>query len=101
MADYDYKNIKKYIQMHSDLIDCVYLGMAEDWSWTEDLIYEDGSFLLDLDEEPHIQGICGSGWATPSMEVHFKDGSVEFKDAYCGEVTPEKKPKWFSLGEYS
>lgn len=101
MAEYDYKNIKKYIQMHSDLIDSVTLGMAEDWYWTAETVYEDGSFLTDLDKEPVIAGIKGSSWATPTMEVLFKDGSEITKDVYTGKVTPEKKPEWFELGELS
>lgn len=101
MADYDYKNIKRFIQMHSDLIDHVELGMAEDWAWTLKTVYENGRFLLNLDEKPPIAGIQGSSWATPVMDVSYKDGCQETKNAFVGEVTPENRPIWFSLGGIS
>lgn len=101
MANYDYVNIKKFIQMHSDLIDRVVVGMQEDFYWTAETIYEDGRFLVDLDEEPHIAGIQGSSWATPVMDIYYKNGEEETKNAFVGEVTPEKKPEWFELGVLS
>lgn len=96
--EYDFKNIEKYIQMHSDVINTVYLGMKEDWWWTAEAVYEDGKVLVDFsDENLEIAGISGSYWATPLMEVSFKDGSEKNIEVGVGESTGEK-PSWFELG---
>lgn len=100
MKKYDYANIKKYIQMHSDLIESVSLGIEEDWWWTAECIYEDSSFKVDLDIEPEIAGIKGSRWATPVMEVTFKDGSQQLKESFTGDSSTAK-PEYFSLGVLS
>lgn len=98
MRKYDFKSIKRYIQMHSDVIDSVSLGMKEDWFWTAQTIYENERFTIMIDEPGlKISGISGSSWATPIMEITFKDGTEIFKNAYTGEAT-EQKPEWFSLG---
>lgn len=100
MKTYDFKNVKRYIQMHSDLIDEVSLGMAEDWGWTAECVYEDGRFKMDLDTTEEIAGISGSTWATPSMIVVFKDGREELIEVFKGQST-EGKPSWFELGVLS
>lgn len=99
MAKYDFASAKRYIQMHSDLIESASLGMKEDWWWTAETVYKEGKFLIDLDDADEIAGISGSGWATPSIEVVFKDGHEEVKDCYIGNVGGEgQKPDWFALG---
>lgn len=100
MKTYNYKEAKRYIQMHSDIIESASLGMAEDWWWTADAIYEDSKFIYDLDAEPVIAGIGGSIWATPTLEVEFKDGSVKSFPCYIGESS-ESKPPYFELGVIS
>lgn len=98
MKKYDFKSIMKYIQAHSDYISEVSIGMREDWFWTAETIYEDGKFTVELDKEDiKIGGITGSSWATPSMNIVFKDGADIYKDAFVGESDCQK-PEWFSLG---
>lgn len=100
-AEYDYAKAKRYIQMHSDLIESAYLGMEEDWFWTAETVYTNGRFTVDLEEDDlRIAGIKGSYWATPTLEVHFKDGRVECKPCFIGDVGGEA-PEWFSLGVLS
>ena len=95
MADYDFKSAKRYIQMHSDIIDSASLGMAEDWGWTAETVYENGRFLVDLDECESIAGISGSSWATPTLEIEFKhNDTTEQKPCFVGEVGGQK-PEWF------
>lgn len=101
MSEYNYKLAKKTIQMYSDLLESAELGMAEDWYWTAETIYEDKSFTLDLDSEPLIGGISWSSWATPTLLLTFKDGTENFIDCYNGCVEPDKKPVAFSLGVLS
>lgn len=101
MKYYDFKNISKYIKMRSDLIESVMLGMHEDWCWTAEIVYEEGHFTKELDKEGIcIAGIEGSTWATPYMEVIFKDGTEEGFEVSIGQNS-ETRPEWFSLGALS
>jgi len=98
MANYDFKAAKKYIQMHSDLIESATIGMEEDWFWTAQTVFEGGIFTENLDDEKlKIGGISGSDWATPMLEVTMKDGSEVKKVCAIGDIG-EKEPEWFSLG---
>lgn len=100
MKMYDYENAKKLVQKYSDTLEVACLGMAEDWFWTAEGIYEDGRLVYDLSEEPEIAGIRGSSWATPSLYLKFKDGREEMMDCYIGESTG-KIPEGFGYGEFS
>ena len=83
MKKYDFKNVKKFCQKYSDHIDSVQLGMQEDWYWTAETIYEEGTFKVNLDDKNlDIAGIFSSDWATPSMKVDFKDGTEEMFDCF-------------------
>lgn len=98
MAEYDYKAVKRFIQMHSDVIESATLGMFEDWCWTAETVYENGRFNVDLDQEGlEIAYISGSSWATPSIEITYKDGRQEMKSCYTGEVGGNT-PKALLLG---
>lgn len=100
MRMYDYGKAKKLVQKYSDTLEVACLGMAEDWFWTAEEIYEDGRLVHDLSEKPKICGIRGSSWATPSLYLKFKDGREEMMDCYIGESTGEA-PEGFSYGELS
>jgi len=83
MRNYNASFIKNYIENNKDKIETVYCGMKEDWSWTADPVYENGEYLFDLNNKTvSIAGICGSYWATPVMEVEFKDGETKIVDCY-------------------
>lgn len=84
---YDYQKAKRYIENHKDEIDKAALGMDEDWFWTAETIFTDGEFTIDLDDEPEIAGIKSSYWATPTLEVHFKDGRTKKFNCYEGDRT--------------
>lgn len=100
MAKYDFKSAKQYIEMHRDQIESALMGMHEDWFWTAETIFGDGEFKKDLDAEGlELGGISGSAWATPTLEIQFKNGMQERKDCFIGEVGGHgQKPDWFSLG---
>lgn len=98
MKSYDLKAIKRYCQMHSDVISAVSIGMQEDWFWTAECIYEQDHFIADLDDkELKIGGISGSDWATPTMCAEFKDGTEVYKPAFTGE-SDGQQPAWLQLG---
>jgi len=99
MADYDYNLAKQTIQKYSDLLEEASLGMAEDWFWTAETVYEEGVFKINLDEENlMIAGIGGSTWATPTLSLKFKDGSEKLLPCYTGETDITKRPEWLELG---
>lgn len=86
MKTYDYKKAKKYIEEHKDEIQMAALGMDEDWFWTAQSVFEDGKFTVNLDDDSlFIGGINGSYWATPTLEVFFKDGTHKKFNCYQGE----------------
>lgn len=98
MRTYDFKSAKKYIQTYSDHISEAALGMKENWFWTAETVYEDEKFTKELDKEGMTIGeITSSNWATPVLQVVFKDGTEIFKDCFTGK-SDGQKPEWFQLG---
>ncbi|MDW8718431.1 hypothetical protein Q7W21_06510 [Streptococcus suis] len=59
---YDFKKAKTLIEAERENIERASLGIREDWYWTADTVYEDGSFKIDLDTVEEISGISGSSW---------------------------------------
>lgn len=102
MKKYDFEKAKRYIQMHSDLIEDATLGIQEDWWWTSEEVYSEGNFTQDLDDLTEVAGITGSTWATPALLVNFKDGREEMLTCYQGE-SDEPPREWVreSLGVLS
>lgn len=93
MSKYDYKLAKEFIMQNKEVIKEASLGMAEDWFWTAETVYEDGKFLIDLDKNNiNTAGINGSHWATPSLMVEFKDGSEVMYACYEGQPQTSKPP---------
>lgn len=85
MKNYNVAFIKNYIEEHKVEIETVTCGMREDWSWTAETVFENGEFSSNYDwskEHISVAGISGSTWATPVMEVEFKDGRTEIVDCY-------------------
>ncbi|MDE6957599.1 MAG: hypothetical protein K2O96_05835 [Lachnospiraceae bacterium] len=85
MKKYNTNFIKSCIEEHKAEIKTVTCGMREDWNWTAETIFENGELSYGYDwSEEHISvaGISGSTWATPVMEVEFKDGRTEIVNCY-------------------
>lgn len=85
---YNTSFIKNYIKQHKEEIETVSCGMREDWSWTAETVFEDGEFSSEYDWEKEnisVAGISGSTWATPVMEVEFKDGRAEIVECYADD----------------
>lgn len=79
---YDFKKAKLFIEQNKENIKEASLGMHEDWFWTAETIFEDGEYKVNLDDKDlTIGGISGSYWATPVMQVEYKDGTI--KTYYC------------------
>lgn len=96
MKNYNATFIKNYIKEHKAEIETVTCGMREDWSWTAETVFKNGELSSDYDwnkKTISVAGISGSTWATPVMEVEFKDGRTEIVDCYedDGERTSQSQ----------
>lgn len=100
MKNYDLQKAQQLITDNQSNLTTAYLGMHEDWFWTSDSIWEDGTYTKDLNTDILICGIGGSSWATPTIELTFKDGTVKYLSCYIGESSGER-PAHFKLGVLS
>lgn len=96
MNKYDTAFIKSYIEEHKNEISEVSCGMREDWFWTAETVYSDEALLDKYDwsgKSINVAGIDGSTWATPTMEVAFKDGRIELVPCFFddGDKAPDEK----------
>ncbi|MDG4509661.1 hypothetical protein ACTGW1_04375 [Streptococcus suis] len=92
---YDFKKAKTLIEAERENIERAFLGIREDWYWTADTVYEDGSFKIDLDTVEKIAGIPGSSWGTPYLEIEYKDGSSKMVPCHDnGPSDPSARPIW-------
>lgn len=92
MKKYNTVFIKNYIEEHKGEIESVQCGMREDWNWTAETVFENGQYSMDYDwnsENISVAGISGSTWATPIMEILFKDGRREILDCYKDDEEQE------------
>jgi hypothetical protein len=90
MKNYDFKKAKQLILENQENLKSAALGMHEDWFWTADTIWEDKKFIIDLDEVTSIAGIGGSSWATPTLQLVFKDNADKMIECSIGEGENEK-----------
>ena len=94
MKKYNTEFIKQYIEDNKENIMHVECGMREDWSWTADTVYSNGKYYSEYDWESEsicVAGICGSTWATPIMEVNFKDGRTEIVECFKNDGVQESQ----------
>lgn len=83
---YDFAKAKQMIEERKESLQSASLGMHEDWFWTAETIFEEGEFKKDLDDKNlEIGGITGSHWATPTIQLLFKDGEEEMIECSIGE----------------
>lgn len=98
MKFYDVKLIKEFIEKKKDNIKCVECGMLEDWSWTAETIFEDGKyteeFINNIDNESNrvaLAGIDGSSWATPIMNIEYKEGQDEKVECFWEYINEQSQ----------
>jgi hypothetical protein len=98
MKKYDFIKAHYFIAKLANEIESVSLGMREDWFWTAQTVYEDNKFTMNLRIKDKMGGIKGSTWATPSMQVCFKDGREVMVDCYVGQSTKTLEECRWSFG---
>lgn len=92
--EYDFKKAKQLIEEKKNEIESASLGMAGDWSWTAETVWEkEEGFVIDLDTVEVIAGISGSDWATPTLEMELTDGGTLRVSCFTGE-SKGTKPWW-------
>lgn len=91
MKKYNFKKAFDFIEKNKEKIKEASLGMNEDWSWTADTIFENGEFTQDLsDDKLEICGINASTWATPTLEIVYKNDIIERMGCYLGKSDSNK-----------
>ncbi len=113
MKSYDFKKAVQIIEhLGSSSIESASLGMHEDWFWTAEEIFKEGKFLKTFPENPGevyaeyqdkresgmffldavkeynnilIGGLYSSDWATPTLQVIFKDGTDKMFPCYLSD----------------
>lgn len=90
MKIYNIKKAKQFIKDHKSEIIRVSLGMQEDWNWTAEVIWGDGKYTQKIDKNSSFGSITGSTWATPVMEIIYKDKERVLIDCYSGESNGER-----------
>lgn len=128
MKQYDFLKAKTLITENVENLQSASLGMHEDWSWTAEPIWEEGNYKKELPENADeiyaeyrekrkagismlsdeannyssilIGGIYGSDWATPTLQLCFKDGTEKMIEVSKGE-SKGSKPAGFELGVLS
>lgn len=82
---YDWNKAKEIIEANKENLAKASMGMAEDWFWTAENVWESGEYKIDLLEGLEFGGIMSSTWATPSLLLEFQDGEEVMYDCYSGE----------------
>lgn len=102
MKLYDAKFIKEFIEKNKDEIDCVSCGMKEDWFLTGETVFEKGKFLFEFEnKEIKLAGIKGSFWATPVMEVLYKNGETHIIPCYFEDEKTVDDYAIFNMKEFA
>ena len=100
MKNYNFNKAKQLIAENAENLESASLGMREDWFWTAETVWENGEYKTLLNNETTIGGIGGSSWATPTIQLSFKDGTEKMIECSKGE-TDNDKPHFLQLGVLS
>lgn len=92
MKTYDFTKAKKIIAKEKENLRSAYLGMHEDWFWTAIDVWEDGKYKIQLKKDTLIVGINGSYWATPTLQLIYKDGKERMIEVSKGENYKKESP---------
>ena len=92
MRYYDYEKAKNLIEENNDKIVRAFLGIKEDWFWTAEPVWENGKYILDLDDKPNILGIKGSKWGTPAIRLYYEGGENTIIECYYQDGEQSEKP---------
>jgi hypothetical protein len=87
---YDFQKAKQIIEHKKELILSASLGMVETWKSTNEVIFEGGKYIKDLeDNNLKIAGVPGSVLDVPTLLIKFLDGT---RDIFPVWVEAENVP---------
>lgn len=117
MRTYNFIKAKELIEKNKTNLESASLGMHEDWFWTAETIFEEGEYKMDLPDNADeiykkyentrmrvksifskalrkydsimIGGVYGSDWATPTLNLIFKNGEEKMIPCYNGDKERE------------
>lgn len=75
----DWKRVKDFIEENKDSLESVYAGLAEDWGYTSGEVWNSNDGYIPQ-EDTYVYA-C-SKWATPSIEVYYKDGKTSMFECW-------------------
>lgn len=81
----DWNKVKKFIEENKENLVSVSAGLAEDWEWTSGEVWnsEDGYIPK---ENTYVY--ASSRWATPSIEVEYKNGEIDMFECWTNGDNP-------------
>jgi len=91
MKNYSLSLIHKYIEENKEGLISAVIGMYEDWSPTAEEVWDKEGYHIDEeygcikteeDNKLRVAGICGSGWATPQLVLHYENKPKKIFDIY-------------------
>jgi hypothetical protein len=91
MKQYDIEKARQIVLKNKKQLVRASLGMHEDWYWTANTIWQNGMFTKILTDDMDIAGINGSAWATPTLQLIFKDGTDKMIEVSKGQNTCKKE----------
>ena len=102
--EYDFQKMKQLVKDNAaNGLASMRVGMAEDWFWTAEEVWNKKDGFLSPVEEGYVAGITGSDWATPIAIMEFEDNSTIAEecyisnDEYHSETDKESMKLWAKL----
>lgn len=95
----DFKKAREIIEEEKEKIDYVIGGLAEDWEYTQGTIFMDGKYVNE--DEDRFESFFGTSyWATPAIEITYKDGTEKMIECYKGGSGKNTSiPNWWAKEE--
>jgi hypothetical protein len=75
----DWNKVKEFIEENKENLISVSAGLAEDWGWTSGEVWNNEKGYIPR-EDTYVYA-CSS-WATPSIEVEYKDGEIDMFECW-------------------
>lgn len=83
MAKYNFTLARQIINSCQDLEEAM-MGIHEDWFWIGETVWTMWEGYSESFEQGLLNGINGSDWGTPVLELVFKDGTTKTYKCYAG-----------------
>lgn len=97
---YDFAKAKSIIDENADDIVMATLYMSPDYEWTAETVWEDGAYTMDLlDPNATVVGLRYSLWASPALDLLYRDGRSRTIYDVCRRLQGEEAEREIALYE--